>query len=497
MPPKRQAQVSVVELQHECRHDEESNNKCARNTNGNEQQQQDPGLDFKQPINLPPPPQDNDAIITQFKPVQGQWELADVNIKLIDQRSGETILHNYCKYINTTPLDVFKLLIDTKGCDVNAQDNYGDTPIHLAFRYFDPNKGGDINVLTYLLSQKGVNANIKGRNGNTILHHACDNINRIPLKIYQYLIETLGCDINAQNNDNDIPLYLAFNCFYPNYGGDITVLAYLLSQKGVNVNIKDESGETLLHKACHNILNLPLDVFKLLIETMGCDVNAQDDYNYTPLHDALLFFDPNESGDYLGGDNMTVLMYLLGHENVNVNLDGQFAYTLLHYACEKIDSLPLDVFKVLIEKKGWDVNQQDKRNKTPVYYALRYFTDHFTDIKVLMYLLCHENVNVNIKNESGETLLHAACENINNLSLDVFKLLIEKKGCGVNVQDKCNNTPVHIASREFNPNKGDITVLVYLINQNNLNVNIKNEKGYYLLHSACPTTFQAISALWN
>jgi ankyrin repeat protein len=63
--------------------------------------------------------------------------------------------------------------------------------------------------------------------------------------------------------------------------------------------------------------------------------------------------------------------------------------------------------------------------------------------------------------------------------------LIEKKGCGVNVQDKCNNTPVHIASREFNPNKGDITVLAYLINQNNLNVNIKNEKGYNLLHYAC------------
>jgi len=40
MPPKRQAQVSVVELQQEHRHDEESNNKCAHGTNGNEQQKQ-------------------------------------------------------------------------------------------------------------------------------------------------------------------------------------------------------------------------------------------------------------------------------------------------------------------------------------------------------------------------------------------------------------------------------------------------------------------------
>jgi hypothetical protein len=40
MPPKRQAQVSGVELQQEYRHDEESNNKCVRGANGNDQKQQ-------------------------------------------------------------------------------------------------------------------------------------------------------------------------------------------------------------------------------------------------------------------------------------------------------------------------------------------------------------------------------------------------------------------------------------------------------------------------
>jgi hypothetical protein len=40
MPPKRQAQVSGVELRQEYRHDEESNNKCVRGANGNDQKQQ-------------------------------------------------------------------------------------------------------------------------------------------------------------------------------------------------------------------------------------------------------------------------------------------------------------------------------------------------------------------------------------------------------------------------------------------------------------------------
>jgi len=53
-------------------------------------------------MSLPPPPQDDDPIITQFKPQYGQWELTDDNSKRIDLTTGETILLNYCKKINST-----------------------------------------------------------------------------------------------------------------------------------------------------------------------------------------------------------------------------------------------------------------------------------------------------------------------------------------------------------------------------------------------------------
>jgi ankyrin repeat protein len=103
-----------------------------------------------------------------------------------------------------------------------------------------------------------------------------------------------------------------------------------------------------------------------------------------------------------------------------------------------------------------------------------------------MYLLGQENVDVNIKGKHGYTLLHTACKKINNLPLNVFKLLIETHGADVNVQDKYNNTSVCLAFGEFNPhNGGDITVLAYLLNQNNVNLNITSEKGCNLLHSAC------------
>jgi hypothetical protein len=52
-------------------------------------------------------------------------------------------------------------LIETIGCDVNVQDDSGDTPIHIAFRRFDPNEDDDTSLLTYLIDQKNVNGKIK------------------------------------------------------------------------------------------------------------------------------------------------------------------------------------------------------------------------------------------------------------------------------------------------------------------------------------------------
>jgi ankyrin repeat protein len=278
-------------------------------------------------MNLPPPPQDDDPIITQFRPVEDQWELNDENIKHIDYETGRTILHNYYAHINTTPLEVYRYLIETKGCDVNAQDKYNDTPIHCALRCFDPHYGGDITVLTYLLNQMGVNANIKGQFGNTLLHTACQHINSLPLEIFELLIETLGCDVNAQNTNKSTSLRYAIDSFNPNWGGNIEVLTYLLSQKNINVNIKCNSGYTLLHDACEKINALPITIFKLLIENHDADVNLLDDNNDTPVHLAFRAFDP-----HLGGD-ITTFAYLINQKNVNLNIRGERGRTSLHLAC--------------------------------------------------------------------------------------------------------------------------------------------------------------------
>jgi len=429
-------------------------------------------------MNLPSPLSHNDAIISQFKPVEDQWELTDTNIKRIDPETGQTILHNYCQYINTTPLAVYRHLIETLGCDVNVQDKCKDTPLMFALGHFSPTEdGGNISVLTYLLTHNGINANLKNQYGSTLLHLACEKINYLPLDIITVLIETHGADVNIKDNNNDTPLHIAVFYFELHYG-NITVLTYLLGHKNINANITCRYGGTLLHTACKLIDILPLDLFKVLIDTHGFDVNAQDDDKNTPLHNAIRSFTPN------GGSNINVLAYLINQKGVNVNIKGFNGETLLHLACGNISHLPLDVFKLLIETMGCDVNTQDEDNDTALHYALRHL-DPNGDITVLTYLLSQKGANGNIKGKDGYTLLHIACQCINNLPLDIYKVLIETYGLDVNAQDDYNNTPLHHAFREFKPRNGDITALAYLINQNNVNLNIKNKGGCNLLHSAC------------
>jgi ankyrin repeat protein len=358
-----------------------------------------------------PPPQGDDPIITQFRRVRNQWELTEDNIKRIDRQTGETILHNYCRDIHTTPLAVYRYLIETKSCGVNIQDKHGYTPLHRAFENFDPDDGDELGesiaVLRYLLSQCNVEADIKNKHDYTFLHTACKYIKYFPLDVFKLLIETHGFDVNVQDYGSGYtPLQYAFHEFNPKYGGDITVLMYLLSQCDFESN--REHGLDLLHRACNNINDFPLDVFKVLIKTIGCDINAKDDYNGIPLDSAFECFNPND------GD-INVLLYLLSQKNIDADIKNDKGQTLLHTACGDINTLPLDVFKVLIEAHGFDVNEQDNDKNTPIHRALEYFNpSQGGDINVLAYLINQKGVNVSTKYKKGYTLLHTTC--IINLS---------------------------------------------------------------------------------
>jgi ankyrin repeat protein len=105
-------------------------------------------------------------------------------------------LHTACKYINSIPIRIFKLLIETMGCNVNAQDNNKNTPLHHAFFHFDSDNDSIMTTLTYLLSHKSINFNIKGKNDCNLLHWAC--INNLSESRNSLELDTNGDTLSSQ-----------------------------------------------------------------------------------------------------------------------------------------------------------------------------------------------------------------------------------------------------------------------------------------------------------
>lgn len=156
-----------------------------------------------------------------------------------------------------------KLLL--QNIDINATRSHGyanRTPLHVAAFF------SQAEIAKFLIS-KGANVNAKNEKGNTPLHIAAS----ISLDVSKILIEN-GADVNAQNIYGITPLHFSAK----KKEADVTL--FLLSHN-VEVNIQhDKSTPPPLHWAAKN--NSWQNV-KVLIEH-GADVNIQDDMQTRPLH---------------------------------------------------------------------------------------------------------------------------------------------------------------------------------------------------------------------
>ena len=172
---------------------------------------------------------------------------ADVNSKNSDGtlQVYSTVDQKWQTYtgIDFTPLDlavvngykeIIELLIE-KGADVNAEDDDGNSPLHMAYR-------GEINELMVVNGCK---------------------------EIFELLIEK-GADVNAKDDNGCSPLHTAYT----------KEIAELFIANGADVEAKDYYGNTPLHFANSG------EIAELLIDN-GAGVNAKNSDDCTPLDLAL------------------------------------------------------------------------------------------------------------------------------------------------------------------------------------------------------------------
>lgn len=131
----------------------------------------------------------------------------------------------------------------SKGADVNAKDDKGQTPLHWAAQ-----DGGTVAVADLLIA-KGANVNAKDNRGKTPLHAGVMKANSRQYVTQTGVIELLlsrGADVNARDNDGDTPLHTAA-------GFGNTDFVKLVISKGANVNAKDNDGNTPLQRIDHKL----------------------------------------------------------------------------------------------------------------------------------------------------------------------------------------------------------------------------------------------------
>jgi len=207
-------------------------------------------------------------------------------------KDGATLLHSLVPELvkltdseKACSYECIALLL-AKGGDINACDNYGNTPLS------DAVKSGDVKTVEFLL-KNGADANVQDRNGKTPLHEFFSvsgpiyikHINRqvdLP-KIERSIAEMLvrsGADVNAADRQGRTPLAVAAGV------GNMKAVEFLL-QNGADVNVRDNDGKTPLHMINTVVGDRSTPgqiarITEMLIQS-GADVNARDNKQQTPL----------------------------------------------------------------------------------------------------------------------------------------------------------------------------------------------------------------------
>ena len=195
------------------------------------------------------------------------------------------------------------------------------------------------------------------------------------------------------------------------------------------------------------------------------DVNKEDSFGDTLLMKVLRkmkHIDENiECAKYL--DIIKLLLY----RGADFNREDKKGRTPLYYA---IRLKKKDPFELLV-KRGADINKEDKDGRTPLYYAILFKK------KDLFELLLQRGAYINRDDKDWRTPLYYAIESKNK---DLVKLLVQK-GADINREDKGGRTPLHMAALYDNKD------LIKLLVKRGLDINREDKDGrtplYYAIES--------------
>ena len=217
--------------------------------------------------------------------VEGKSEMVQLLIEngadvLRPDRRGNTLIHIACMNLK---LDILRILLkNSKHCNPNQQNEDGDTALHTISKV-EGHLESKLQHLELLLSTPGINPKVinnehltpfeilSDRVGNTLLHNACAEGKS---EIVQLLIEN-GADVLKPDRHGNAPIHIA--CLKLK----LDIVRILVNCKRCNPNQQNENGDTALHIVCGMRIGNELEYLKLLLSVPGINPDIANHAGHT------------------------------------------------------------------------------------------------------------------------------------------------------------------------------------------------------------------------
>ncbi|XP_046562347.1 serine/threonine-protein phosphatase 6 regulatory ankyrin repeat subunit C-like [Haliotis rubra] len=288
------------------------------------------------------------------------------NVLDIDAKGqyGQTAL---LKAARTHHKNVVDLLL-SEGCSNLAVDNYNNNILHVACL------GGNMNMVTHIVSLKIADLESRGKHGRTGLMMAAEK-GHIP--VFDFLVSE-GSNMKTVDDDRDNILHLA--CFY----GSEDMVNHILALGAISIESKGQYGQTPLMKAAASGHR---HIFDLLV-SKGCNtsfVNADGD---NVLHVACL------------GGNVDMVNHVIASKIGGLESKGKYGQTPVMKAA----SMGHKGVFVLLVSKECDLKAVDNDGDSIIHVAC-----YGGNLDIVKYLITlHGVVDINKKNKAGKSPLQVA-----------------------------------------------------------------------------------------
>ena len=354
----------------------------------------------------------------------------------------------------TKSLDVLKIIVENKFCDLKFESEGGNV-LHFIAR-----SSTNTSFLNYLL-HSGMQFDLKGKKGGTVLH--CASLNEYTTDMLKYVLDNkVYQDIDERAEDGCTAFLGAARL------AKTTKNIELLAKYGCNVFLRDNNGFSALH---HAAMNENIEIIKYIIENK--------------------FFksidEKNNEENKLDGGATAFLLALKYNRNINVakillkqksdfNVKDNYNRGALIYAAYNENE---DIIRFVLENDLYSGDINETSNGWTALHVAAYANPN---PKVLELLLTH-CADLNRRTDNNESVFELAMQG--NDSLEVTKYLVDKISTGRLLLSSADlNGALESLVRKGNrfPEKKQWVEIIKFLRENSFDFIHTSERGMPLLH---------------